>query len=83
MSPAVSMSYWSIFERNNLVGLADFARSKFRRMANWLTQFQVFDRNWMNGTKPASDSFRKLTNVSLRQRLTFFNVPGRKNLRMC
>ena len=36
MSPAPSMSYWSIFERNLLlVGLADFAGSKFQRMANW------------------------------------------------
>ena len=34
MSPAVSISYRSIFE-SNLVGLADFAGSKFQRMANW------------------------------------------------
>ena len=34
MSPAVSTCYWSIFERN-LAGLADFAGSKFQRMANW------------------------------------------------
>ena len=34
MSPAVSMTYWSFFDRN-LVGLVDFAGSKFQRMANW------------------------------------------------
>ena len=28
------MSYWSIFERNP-AGFADFAGSKFQRMANW------------------------------------------------
>ena len=48
MSPAVSMSYWSIFQRS-LVGLADFACSKFQWMANW-PSFDFFNRNWVNCT---------------------------------
>ena len=38
---APSTRYWSIFERN-LVGLADFAGSKFQRMANW-PRFDFFN----------------------------------------
>ena len=53
MSPAVSTSYWSIFERN-LVGLVDFAGSKFQRMANdQLAQFRFY-RNRVNCTKQAA-----------------------------
>ena len=46
--PAVSMSYWSIFERN-LVGLADFAGSNSN---GWPTgPVSTFDRNSVNCTR--------------------------------
>ena len=47
------MSYWSIFERNLLiVGLADFAGSKFQRMANWPSFFFFFDTGWIERNRP-------------------------------
>ena len=52
VSPAVSMSYWSIFERNIVGLLADFARSEFQRMAHW-PSYDFFNRKWMNCTKQA------------------------------
>ena len=51
-SLAPSMSYWSIFERNIVGLLADFARSEFQRMANW-PSYDFFNRKWMNCTKQA------------------------------
>ena len=52
MSPAVSMSYWSLFE-SNLVGYADFAGSEVPTDGQ-LAQFRFFDRNRVNCTKQAA-----------------------------
>ena len=45
------MSYWSIFERN-LVGLADFAGSKFQRMANWPSFEFLIETRWIARNRP-------------------------------
>ena len=51
MSPAVSLRYWSIFERN-LVGLADFAGSKFQRMTNWPRFDFLIETGWIVRNRP-------------------------------
>ena len=69
MSPAVSMSYWTIFERNS-VELTDFAGSKFQRMANWPSF--VFLIETVNCTKlfriilPVSMFLSKLGELAIR-----------------
>ena len=108
MSPAPSMSYWSIFERN-LVELVDFAGSNFdgwptgpvkkskldelylvRNRRPVSCNSPCFDKietgpvghwpsvgTWSLQNRPIPlDSSRRLTNSSLRQQGTFFNVPG-------
>ena len=75
------------------VSIVDFVGSKFQRMASW-PSFDFFIETGPVGhplefesAKSANpttvDYSRKLTNSSLREQGTFFNVPGRKNLSKC
>ena len=72
MSPVVSMSYWSIFERN-LEGMADFAGSKFQRMANWPSFDFLIETGWIAKTGrlfciilPVSIFLSKLDQLAIR-----------------
>ena len=93
------------------MGLADFAGSKFQRIANWPSfdfffetgriarNGRLFRRSiiisastflskagqlaihWNSSLRPIPlDSSRKLISSSMREKGTFFNVPGRKSL---
>ena len=88
MSSSVSMSYWSIFERN-LVGLADFSGSKFQairtihtvsmKKRNWASRSSssVGISNLLNRPIPL-DSSRKLTKSPLTQTVPFSTSPREK-----
>ena len=76
MSPAVSMTYWSFFDRN-LVGLVDFAGSKFQRMANW-PSFDFFietGRLFRGIILPVSIFLSKLGQLAIRWDSSLQNWP--------
>ena len=80
-SPAPSMSCWSIFERN-LVGLADFAGSKFQRMANWPSFDFFIEAGWTARNRPpvsyhspSFDFLSKLGQLAIRRNSSLQNRP--------